>query len=152
MTTEQLLTKIREFATDNYCSCEGRIHDPENLMEKLLKECEKWEKEAKKKNCQHDWAYDVPDLPRLRVCQLCGRKERREIIGISYGGLPDFSEWIPIIGDMDKAEPPKLRKGQKCWLCKKEIKGAWCYNGHWWHEKCMDKETAKRIKQYLRDN
>ena len=47
MTTEQLLTKIREFAAGNYCSCEGRIHDPENLMEKLLKECDKWEKEAK---------------------------------------------------------------------------------------------------------
>ena len=47
MNTQQLLTKIREFATENYCSCDGRIHDPENLMEKLLKECDKWEKEAK---------------------------------------------------------------------------------------------------------
>jgi len=46
MNTQQLLTKIREFATNNYCSCEGRIHDPKNLMEKLLKECEKWEKEV----------------------------------------------------------------------------------------------------------
>jgi len=46
MNTEQLLTKIREFATNSYCSCEGRIHDPENLMEKLLRECDKWEKEA----------------------------------------------------------------------------------------------------------
>ena len=47
MTIEQLLTKIREFATNNYCSCEERIHDPENLMEKLLKECDKWEEELK---------------------------------------------------------------------------------------------------------
>lgn len=51
MTTEQLLTKVREFATGNYCSCEGRIHDPENLMEKLLQECEKWEKEMS----NEDW-------------------------------------------------------------------------------------------------
>ena len=44
----------------------------------------------------------------------------------------------------------KLRKGQKCWLCKKEIiKGGWCYNGHYWHEKCKDKDSAKRIKKYL---
>ena len=49
MTTEQLLTKIREFATDNYCSCEERIHDPENLMEKLLRLCDEWEKEARGK-------------------------------------------------------------------------------------------------------
>lgn len=51
MTTEQLLTKIREFATNNYCSCEGRIHDPENLMEKLLRQCDEWEKEAS----NEDW-------------------------------------------------------------------------------------------------
>ena len=114
MNTKQLLTKIREFATNNYYSCEERIHDPENLMEKLLKECEKWEKKIDK-NCQHDWAYDVPDLPRLRVCQLCGRKERREIIGISYDGLPDFSKWMPskwmpIIGDMDLDKTKKEAK------------------------------------------
>jgi len=55
--------------------------------------------------------------------------------------------------EVKKENPPKLRKGQRCWLCKKEIKGAWCYNGlHWWHVKCMEKETAKRIRQYLRDN
>ena len=133
MTTEQLLTKIREFATNNYCSCEGRIHDPENLMERLLKECEKWEEEINEKDCKHDWAYDVPDLPRLRVCQLCSRRERREIIGISYSGLPDFnqqsivsgverksilirraailfSEWTPIIGDMDLDKTKKEAK------------------------------------------
>ena len=49
MTAEQLLTKVREFATNNYCSCEGRPHDPENLMERLLEECDKWEKEAREK-------------------------------------------------------------------------------------------------------
>ena len=44
----------------------------------------------------------------------------------------------------------KIRKGQKCWLCKKEIKkGDWCYNGHWWHEKCKEKDSIKRIKYYL---
>ena len=51
MTIQQLLDKIREFATNNYCSCEGRIHDPKNLMEKLLKKCEKWEKEMN----NEDW-------------------------------------------------------------------------------------------------
>jgi|26BtaG_2_1085354.scaffolds.fasta_scaffold00142_28 hypothetical protein len=46
---------------------------------------------------------------------------------------------------------PKLRKGQKCWGCKKEIeKGSWAYNGiHYWHEKCKEKDSAKRIKKYL---
>lgn len=48
MNTQQLLDKIREFATNNYCSCEGRIHDPYNLMEKLLKECDKWEEKLKR--------------------------------------------------------------------------------------------------------
>ena len=110
MNTKQLLTKIREFATDNYCSCEERIHDPENLMEKLLQECDKWEEEINEKDCKHDWAYDVPDLPRLRVCQLCSRRERREIIGISYSGLPDFSEWTPIIGDTDLDKTKKEAK------------------------------------------
>ena len=42
----------------------------------------------------------------------------------------------------------KIRKGQKCRLCKKEIKGAWCYNGFWWHEKCKEKDTKKLIKKY----
>ncbi len=46
--------------------------------------------------------------------------------------------------------PPKLRKGQKCWLCKKEIKKDWCYNGHYFHGKCKDKDSAKRIKDYLK--
>ena len=51
---------------------------------------------------------------------------------------------------MNKENPLKLRKGQKCWLCKKEIKkGAWCWNGHYWHGKCKDKDSAKRIKNYL---
>jgi len=59
MTTEQLLTKIREFATDNYCSCEGRIHDPENLMEKLLQECEKWEKEMNNEDWKKEFFGDV---------------------------------------------------------------------------------------------
>lgn len=51
---------------------------------------------------------------------------------------------------MKQVEPPKLRKGQKCWICKKEIKGAWAYNGHWFHSRCKDKESAKRIKEYLK--
>jgi len=42
----------------------------------------------------------------------------------------------------------KIRKGQKCWLCKKEIKkGDWCYNGHWWHEKCKEKDLIKIEKR-----
>ena len=52
----------------------------------------------------------------------------------------------------DKVSTPKLRKGQKCWGCKKEIKGEWCYNGHYWHEKCMDKETNNRINDYLKSH
>lgn len=51
----------------------------------------------------------------------------------------------------EKVNPPKLRSGQKCWLCKKEIKkGSWCWNGHFWHEKCKDKDSAKKIKNYLK--
>ena len=46
----------------------------------------------------------------------------------------------------------RLRKGQKCWLCKKEIKKNWCYNGHWWHEKCKGRDTTKRIKKFLKNN
>jgi len=46
----------------------------------------------------------------------------------------------------------KLRKGQKCWKCKKIIKGEWSYNGHFWHTKCKDKDTAKIIKKYLNNN
>lgn len=54
-----------------------------------------------------------------------------------------------IIKQNYKANPLKLRKNQKCWLCKKEIKGNWCYNGHFWHEKCKNKDTMKRITEYL---
>ena len=43
----------------------------------------------------------------------------------------------------------KIRKGQKCWLCKKEIKKNWCYNYHYFHPQCKDKDTKKRIKNYL---
>ena len=43
----------------------------------------------------------------------------------------------------------KLPKGQKCWLCKKEIKGNWCWSGHYWHEKCKEEDSIKRIKKYL---
>jgi len=50
-----------------------------------------------------------------------------------------------------KVNPPKLRKGQLCFRCFKEIKKDWCYNGHWWHSKCMDKESARRIKNYLKE-
>ena len=49
-----------------------------------------------------------------------------------------------------KKNPLKLRKGQKCWLCKKEIKGDWCYSGHYWHQVCKDKDTRNRIKKVFR--
>jgi len=43
---------------------------------------------------------------------------------------------------------PKLRKGQKCWGCKKEIKGEFCWNGHFWHERCIEKDAIKRFNEY----
>lgn len=50
-----------------------------------------------------------------------------------------------------KVDPPKLRKGQKCWLCKKEISGGWCYNGfHYFCAICKNKDTTRRIKKYLK--
>jgi len=45
----------------------------------------------------------------------------------------------------------KLPKNQKCWLCKKEIKGEYAYNGHYWHLKCKEKDSNQRIKEYLKD-
>ena len=44
----------------------------------------------------------------------------------------------------------KIRKGQKCWFCKKEIKKSWCYNGHWFHDKCKEIDSKKRIKEYIK--
>ena len=44
----------------------------------------------------------------------------------------------------------KLRKGQKCWLCKKEIKKDWAYSGYYWCEKCKDKDSSEKIRKYLR--
>lgn len=50
-----------------------------------------------------------------------------------------------------RVELPKLRKGQKCFHCKKEIKnGIWIYNGFYWHEKCKDADTYLRIRNYLK--
>lgn len=46
-----------------------------------------------------------------------------------------------------KVNLPKLRKGQKCWGCKKIIKGEFCWQGHYWHEKCIEKEAMRRIKE-----
>ncbi|MEK6882765.1 MAG: hypothetical protein AABY22_24290 [Nanoarchaeota archaeon] len=43
----------------------------------------------------------------------------------------------------------KLPKNQKCWLCKKMIKGVFCFNGHYWHDRCKEKDTKKLIKRYL---
>ena len=43
----------------------------------------------------------------------------------------------------------KIRKGQKCRLCKKEIKKSWCYNGYWWDTRCKDKDTKKKVRDYL---
>ena len=48
-----------------------------------------------------------------------------------------------------EVNPLKLRKGQLCFRCFKEIKKDWAYNGHWFHQRCKDKDTAKRIKKYL---
>jgi len=45
---------------------------------------------------------------------------------------------------------PKLRKGQKCWLCKKEIKRNFCYNGHYWHLRCKNRDSARRIKEAIK--
>uniref|UniRef100_A0A6M3LGV5 Uncharacterized protein n=1 Tax=viral metagenome TaxID=1070528 RepID=A0A6M3LGV5_9ZZZZ len=50
-----------------------------------------------------------------------------------------------------KHNPPKLRKGQLCCRCFKVIKGEWAYNGKWWCKKCKNKDTAKRIENYLED-
>jgi len=47
---------------------------------------------------------------------------------------------------------PKLRKGQKCWLCKKEIKRDFCYNGHYWHPRCKELDSKKRINKYLKQS
>ena len=53
---------------------------------------------------------------------------------------------------MTKEKPITLRKGQKCWECKKVIKGSWCWNGfHWFHSKCKDKDTRRIIKKHLKD-
>ena len=52
----------------------------------------------------------------------------------------------------DKIDLPKLRKNQKCWDCKKIIKGEFCWNGHWWHEKCIDRMAIKRYFDYLKSN
>lgn len=43
----------------------------------------------------------------------------------------------------------KLKKGQLCRMCHKEIKKDWCYNGFYWHTKCKNKDTSKIIKDYL---
>ena len=44
----------------------------------------------------------------------------------------------------------KLRKNQKCWKCKKIIKGEWAYNGtHFWCIKCKDEDTQKRIEKII---
>lgn len=48
-----------------------------------------------------------------------------------------------------KSKEIKIKKGQKCFLCKKEIKKDWAYNGHYWHDLCKEKNTKKRIKDYL---
>ncbi len=45
-------------------------------------------------------------------------------------------------------EPLKIRKGQKCFMCKKEIKKDWIWNGKWWHDKCKGKDTRKIIDKY----
>lgn len=48
-----------------------------------------------------------------------------------------------------KVNPPKLRKGQKCFLCKKIISGSFCYNGYYWHDKCKEKDSNRRIKEFI---
>jgi len=46
---------------------------------------------------------------------------------------------------------PKPQKGQKCWGCKKEIKGKFCWNGlHYWHEKCLEKSAIARYLDYIK--
>jgi len=71
-------------------------------MEKLLKECDKWEKKINKKDCKHDWVYETPYHPKKRICHLCGREERREFVGFSViDDFPVFSEWTLIIGDKE---------------------------------------------------
>ena len=44
----------------------------------------------------------------------------------------------------------KPRKNQKCTACKKIIKKEWAYNGKWWCQKCKDKDSKKRIREYLK--
>lgn len=47
----------------------------------------------------------------------------------------------------------KPRKNQKCRVCKKILteRGGWAFNGHWWCGKCKDKDSALRIKKYLKN-
>ncbi len=40
---------------------------------------------------------------------------------------------------------------KKCYLCKKDIKGDWCYSGQYYHEKCKEKDSADRIKDFLKN-
>lgn len=48
-----------------------------------------------------------------------------------------------------ETKPLKPRKGQKCWGCKKPIKLCdFCWNGHYWHPKCIEKEAIRRFKKY----
>ena len=51
---------------------------------------------------------------------------------------------------MKKENPPKLPKGQKCFMCKKEIKKEWAYNGHYFCGKCKDIDSANRINKYFK--
>jgi hypothetical protein len=61
---------------------------------------------------------------------------------------------------MNQINKPFLRpkKDQKCWGCKKELfsptmKGKrtdFCWNGHYWHLKCKEKDSQKRIAIYLK--
>lgn len=45
---KDLLNELEQWASDRRCSCDDRIHDPEDLIGELLKWCEKKRKEVLK--------------------------------------------------------------------------------------------------------
>ena len=53
------------------------------------------------------------------------------------------------IQNIIKVHPPKLKKGQKCWGCKEIIKKEFCWQGHFWHEKCLEKISIVRYLKNL---
>jgi hypothetical protein len=98
------------------------------------------------------WEFNGLEEALARAEEEQGRVEYGIVFGFGVKlkgeGKKPSQEKLP---SFEQVAPLKLRKGQKCWLCKKEIKGAWCYNGyHWWHPACKEKDTQRVIREYLK--